>query len=170
MNILNLKIMKKMNSSFIIYADFESVLEPEDNGKQNSEESYKSKYQKHIACIYGLKLVCADDQFSKPFKAYLGKDVIYNFFGSIIEESKYSSDVVKKYLSKEFAITKGNNEGFKNSTTYWICDNAYIDNDVELIDHCHITRKYRGSVHRHCNVNLKLSYKIPVIFYNLKNY
>ena len=35
--------------SFIIYADFESILEPEDNGKQNPNESYTSKYQKHIA-------------------------------------------------------------------------------------------------------------------------
>ena len=41
---------------------------PEDNGKQNSEESYTNKYQKHIACSYGYKLVCVDDKFSKPFK------------------------------------------------------------------------------------------------------
>ena len=37
-------------------------------------------------------------------------------------------------------------------------------------DHCHITGKYRGSAHRDCNVNLKLNYKIPVVFHNLKNY
>ena len=42
----------------------------EDNEKQNPEESYTIKYQKHIACIYGYKLVCVDDKFSKPFKTY----------------------------------------------------------------------------------------------------
>ena len=34
---------------------------------------------------------CVDDKFSnsKPFKIYLGKDPVYNFINSMIEESKY---------------------------------------------------------------------------------
>ena len=64
---------------FIIYADFGSILVPEDNEKQNPEESYTNKYHKHIASSHGYKLVCVDDKFSKPFKTYLCKDAIYNF-------------------------------------------------------------------------------------------
>ena len=45
-----------------------------------------------------------------------------------------------------------------------------IDNDVKVRDPCHITKKYRGSAHRDCNINLKLNQKIPVVFHNLKNY
>ena len=67
-------------------------------------------------------------------------------------------------------MTKEDNEVFKNSTKCWICDNDYIDNDVKVIDHCHITGKYRGSAHRDCNINLKLNYKIPIVFHNLKKY
>ena len=37
----------------MICADSESILVPEDNGKQNTNESYTSKYQKHVACSYG---------------------------------------------------------------------------------------------------------------------
>ena len=37
---------------------------PEDNGKQNPNESYNEKYQKHVACSYCYKLVCADDNFN----------------------------------------------------------------------------------------------------------
>ena len=85
---------RKIKSPFITYADFESISVPENNGKQNPEESYTSKYQKHIACSYDYKLVCVDDKFSKPFKTYLGKDVVYNFISSMIEESKYCSDVI----------------------------------------------------------------------------
>ena len=29
---------------------------------------YTNKYQKHIVCSYGYKLICVDDKFSKPFK------------------------------------------------------------------------------------------------------
>ena len=34
----------------MIYADFESILVSEDSGKQNPNESYTNKYQKHVAC------------------------------------------------------------------------------------------------------------------------
>ena len=86
------------------------------------------------------------------------------------EESKYCSNVMKKHFNKEPVMNKKDNEDFKNSTKCWICDNDYIDNDVKLRDHCHITRKYRGSAHRDCNINGKLNQKIPVVFDNLKNY
>ena len=81
----------------MIYADFENILVPEDNGKQNPNESYTNKCQKHVACSYGYKLVCVDDRFSKPFKSYLGEDVVYNF---MIEASKYCSHVMKKHFNK----------------------------------------------------------------------
>ena len=54
---------RKIKSPFIIYGDFESILLPDDNGKQNPEESYTNKYQKHIGRSYVCKLVCVDDKF-----------------------------------------------------------------------------------------------------------
>ena len=76
---------RKIKSPFIIYADFEKILVPHNNGKQSPKESYTNKYQKHIACSYGYKLVCVDDKFSKPFTTYLGEDAVYNFVNSMIE-------------------------------------------------------------------------------------
>ena len=35
-------------------------------------------------------------------------------------------------------------------------------------DHFHITGKYRDSAHWTCNINLKVTQKIPVIFHNLR--
>lgn len=57
------KFERKVNSPFIIYADSESILVPEDNGKQDSDVCYMDKYQNHISCSYGYKLECADDEF-----------------------------------------------------------------------------------------------------------
>ena len=90
----------------MIYADFESILVPEDNGNQVPNESYTNKYQKHVAYRYCYKLVCVDDKFSKPCKSYLGEDSIYNFISSMKEESKYCSNVVKKYFNKELVHHK----------------------------------------------------------------
>ena len=53
-------------------------------------------------------------------------------------------------------------------TKCWICNHAYVDGDVKVRDHCHITGKYKGSAHRDCNINIKLNHEILVIL--LKNY
>ena len=79
-------------------------------------ETYTTKYQKHVACY---KLVCVDDKFSKPFKLCLGEDALYNFISGIIEESKYCTDVMEKHFSKELVMTKKDNEDFENSTKCW---------------------------------------------------
>ena len=50
---------RKIKSPFIIYADCERILMPEDNKKQNPKEFHTTSY--------GFKLVCADDKFSKAF-------------------------------------------------------------------------------------------------------
>ena len=161
---------RKIKSPFISYADFESILVLENNGKQNQEESYTNKYKNIMLAVMDINLVCIDDKFRKPFKAYLGEDAVYNFINSLIKESKYCSGVIKKHFNKELVMTKEDNENFKNSAKCWICDNGYIDNDVKVRDHCHITRQYRASAHRDCNINLRLNQKIPVVFRNLKNY
>ena len=136
---------RKIKSPFTIYTDFESILVPEGHGNQTPNKSYTSKYKKHVTCSDGYKLVCVDDKFSKPFKSYLGEDAVLNFISSMIEESKYCSDVMKKHFNKELVMTK-------------------------VRDHCHITETYRGSPRRGCNINVKLNHKIPVVFHNLKNY
>ena len=71
------------------------ILVAEDNGKQNPNEFFTNKYQKHIVCSNGYKLVYADDEFSKLFRSYLVKDVVYNFISSMTEENKYCSDMMK---------------------------------------------------------------------------
>ena len=42
--------------------------------------------------------------------------------------------------------------------------------DDKVRDRCHITGKYRGSTNCDCNISLKLTKKVSVIFYNLRGY
>ena len=86
----------------------------------------------------------------------------------MIKEKEYCNHVMKNHFNKELVMTKEHNEDFEKSTKCWICDNNYIDGDVKVRDHCRITEKHIGSEHRDCNINVKLNYRIPVMFYNLK--
>ena len=76
------------------------ILAPEGNGKHNQSESYTEKYQKRVSRIYGYKLLCVNDKFSKLFKSNLGKDNAFKFINSMVEESKYCIDVMKIILTK----------------------------------------------------------------------
>ena len=117
----------------MIYPDFEMLLVPEDNGMQNPEESHTNKYHIHVACGYGYKLVCVDDKYSKPFKSYLGQDTVYNSINTIIEETKYCTDMIKKPFSTELMMTNEETEDLENSIKCWICDNVYVVGDSHLI-------------------------------------
>ena len=89
---------RKITLPYMIYVDFESILVPEDNEKQNPNESYTDKYQKHVACSCSYKLVCIDDKFSKPFKSCLGKDTILL---AVWSKKANCSAVMKKHFNKE---------------------------------------------------------------------
>ena len=103
----------------------------------------------------------------KLFKSYLGVDTVYNLINSMIKESKYFSDKMKKHFNKNLAMTKRDDNDEK-STKCWIWDNDYVDDDVKERDHCHITGKYRGSSHRDCKIRVKLNHKTPIGFPQLK--
>ena len=58
----------------MIYADFEGILVPEDEGKQNTENLIRTNML--LAFIYDYKLACFDDKFSKSFEFCLGEDAV----------------------------------------------------------------------------------------------
>ena len=75
---------------------------------------------------------------------------------------------MKSYFNKNLIMSAEEEERFQLTNSYWICDKLFDVGDDKVRGHCHITGKYRGAAHWSCNINLKLSKKIPVIFYNLK--
>ena len=51
-----------------------------------------------------------------------------------------------------------------------IIDNVYVEKDIKVIDHFHITGKYRGSAHRGCNITVRLNNKSSIVFKKVHNY
>ena len=94
--------------------------------------------------------------------------MLFTVLLAVYRRKQVFSDVMKKYFNKELVMSDKDNEKFENSTKCWICDNAYVDGDVKVRNHCHITRKYRGSAHRDYNIGVKLNHKIHAMFHNLK--
>lgn len=76
------------------------------------------------------------------------------------KESKHCNDALKKHFNKELVMTKEDSENGESSTKFWICDNTFVEGDIKVRDHCHVTKKCRGATHRDCNINVRLNYKI----------
>ena len=78
--------------------------------------------------------------------------------------------MIKKYFNKNLIMSAEEEERFELSNRCWIGDKLFYVGDDKVRDHCHITGKHRGAAHWSCNINLKLSKKIPVTFHNLRGY
>ena len=119
-------------------------------------------------CSSPYKTACDDDQFSKPFKSYIGQDAVHKFITNMVEESKFCSRVMKEHFNKKLLMTNEDDKTFESSTKCWICNNTFVEGDIKVTDHCRITGKYRSAEHRDCIANVNLNYKTHIVFHNLK--
>ena len=152
---------------FKIYADFECLLKSCDVGIDNNCFSYTKNYQDHVPCSFTYKLVCVDDKFREDVLLYRGKDAVYKFTQFIFREYDYCRGVMKKHFNKNLVMTAEENGEFERSNICCICGKLIDIDDNKVREHCHITGVYRGCAHWSCNINLKISKKVPVIFHNL---
>ena len=152
-----------------MYADFVCLLKSCVVSVDIDYFSYTKKYPNHIPCSFAYKVVCVDNKFSKNVVLHRGKNVVLKFIMCIFKEYDYCMSLMKKHFNKNLIMTAEENEEFERSNTCWICG-GLTDFDDKVRDYCHITGKYRGSAHWSCNINLKISKKVPVIFHNFTGY
>ena len=88
---------KQLPVPFVIYADFEAIIEKIQGCQRHNDKSYTEAYQKHTDCGYGYKVVCCyDDKYTKPIQIYRGEKAVYKFMEAMLEEVKYYKKVMKK--------------------------------------------------------------------------
>ena len=89
MALLGLKYyFKQLAGSFKIYADFECLLKGVQS-RDNNNTSFDEKYQDHIPCSFGYKVVCTDNNFCKKVVLYRGENAVYRFIEAILKECEY---------------------------------------------------------------------------------
>ena len=131
-----------------IYADFECNLK----SVESYESSYSKKYKDHIPCSFAYKLVCVDDNFSKPIVVCRGKNVAFKFIKAILRGYEYWKKVTKNHFNKNLMMTE-EGEQFQSSNICWICEKLIDNDDKKVRDHCHITGKFIGAAKSFCNIS-----------------
>ena len=156
----------------MIYADFESLLvsDRERKADEDVDESYTNRYQTHHACSFGLKTVCHyHDFYSGEYTSYVGRDAAYVFLETVLREAKRCKLTVNYEFKKNMVITPKQERKFQEETNCHIFG-EHVEGEDKVRDHCHVTGLYRGAAHNKCNLNHKLTWKIPVVFHNLRGY
>ena len=69
------KYFKQIPVPFKIYADFECNLK----SIEGYEGFYSKKYQNHIRCSFAYKLVCVDEELTKPIFVFRGENADHKF-------------------------------------------------------------------------------------------
>ena len=64
---------------------------------------------------------------------------------------------MNKHFNKNLIMSEEEEKQFHSSSTCSICEKL-IENDIGRVrGRCYITRKFRGTVHWICNINLRLT-------------
>ena len=93
---------KQIPVPFKIYADFECNLK----SVESCECSYSKKYQDRVPFSFAYKLVCVDDEFTKPIVVFRVKNAAYKFIEAILKEYHYCKKVMKKHSNKSLIMSE----------------------------------------------------------------
>jgi len=152
---------------FIIYADFECILEKITSAKPDEENSYTEKYQHHKPSGCAYKLVSVVPEYTKDIKVFNGPDCISDLLQALKTEFKTVMKIIDN--PKQMIITNNQEKEFLAAKNCHICNFELGEDRVR--DHCHLTGLYRGPAHNNCNINFNYkNFQLPIVFHNLKGY
>ena len=167
-------IQNMMKAPYVVYADTESIIRPVDSPNTDSNTVQTSE---HVPCSFAYVIVRSDGQVTSEC-LYRGEDAMDVFFQQLEQELENIREDLKHI--RPLRMTEDDWVNHENATKCWICDGPFTDYNPgdkggmwKVLDHDHLTGRYRGPAHSKCNQQLCIEpYRspIPVIFHNLKNY
>lgn len=157
---------KKQDVPYVIYADFETMLQPVHGCDPNPNTATTTDLHHHIPIAFAYNIICTIDETQNLFVSYRGEDCVSKFVQSLQNHCTKINEMLN--TTKPMIFTEADSENFQNATRCHICKHLLWNDKVR--DHCHISAQYRGAAHAHCNLQYKLSKFVPIFFHNLSGY
>ena len=160
----------KMQVPFTYYYDFECILQPFQHAVNNPNISETIVVSKHIPSSFCIRRHCAYDSTLSRTHVYLGVDCAEKFVQWLFADIRF---IYNEYLKKIVPLKPLNvdeMENFACTNVCHICSLEINGNSIKVIDHDHLTGKYRGAAHQNCNLNYKLPTHVPIFAHNASLY
>lgn len=151
---------------FVIYADFETLLEP----CVEKQGNFTTNTQRHIPSAFAYYIVCNFDSSHNKLKQYRGPDSASKFVSFLQKDVERIYSIIQSASVAPVPIdfNEYDSQVFDNTELCYLCSNLLIGDKVR--DHCHFTGKYRGAAHSFCNLKFTIPKFIPIFFHNLSGY
>lgn len=160
----------QMQVPFVVYADFESILEPIATCEPEPRLSFTIDTHRHIPYSFAYYIKCGFNDSLSKFEIYRGEDCAEVFIRKLEEDVKQIYNNHLKTVTPMLQLTEQEEIDFQNASHCHICEKPFEDGEEKVRDHCHLTGKYRNAAHSNCNLNFKLPNFIPIFFHNLSGY
>ena len=153
---------------FIMYADFESILEPIQGPENNPSISSTRGINNHVPSGWCVRSEFAHGKVENPLKLYRGEDCVKKFCDHVIGEARrlhqsFPEKPMKPLTPKEM----DKYERSERCHIALICSKGY---EQKVRDHCHYSGRYRGPDHTKCNFQYKIPSYISIVFHSLLGY
>ena len=140
---------KQMKVPYVIYADFECILEKIDGCKPSPDKSFTVKTEKHEPCGFSYIAVRSDGKLFGPF-TYRGRDAVYVFLRWLQNhEIEMRQDMANK---RHLVMTTEDWKNHSNATDCHICNKSLVKGTFldSVSVHNPYTGIYCGQSHRNC--------------------
>ena len=150
---------------FVVYADFEFILEPSD--RQIKHTTYT---QQHKVCAAAAILTSRFYNFDQRTVMIVVENALAEFLDSLIVwEAEIVANLRINQTIKRLSARQ--QEEYDNATRCYICRHEFVDDEAKGPKvHDNITGWFIDAAHRQCNLERFVSFKIPVFFHNFRGY
>lgn len=162
---------------FVIYADLESSIGPEEN-VQTSTTSKQISKRSHKTVSWACITICrSNPAFSSPPITYTGENPITHLLDHLESERSRVCEILND-VNIPMYWDEAAAEVHSKQSHCRMCRSEFIENDCLRIhqkvrDHCHLTGEYRQALCSRCNVShakTRPCDKLIVFFHGLSNY
>ena len=88
--------------SFVIYADFESVLRKQDSYEPSSSKSFTTQYQHHVPCGSYIYVKCGDGRYFERAQVNIGDDAFEKFLGQALA----AATICRQHLTNKMPMKR----------------------------------------------------------------
>jgi hypothetical protein len=164
--------MRKFRIPIVGFFDFESVMrEPAAPCSvcPSQTECYHSILIDAVqeACTYSLIVVDWRGEIVHS-RTYSGHDCADQFVEDLLQIEPALDEMLQAY--QPMHLTAAEERAFGAATRCHICEQPLLNSEQRHRDHCHLTGRFMGAAHAHCNMQREVVKKIPLFCHNFSGY
>jgi len=155
---------KTIATKFIVYADFESMLQqPAENG---------SVLQEHLPIAAGSLTIDPLQPNRPQYRQFYGSECVVDFLKSLEEQAKLAKRWYDEHGTMAMIpLSEAEERLFNVARKCYLCQATFGALKVKVRDHDHFNGKFLGAACNQCNLARRIRKPVlPVVFHNFRGY